>query len=85
MKELGGWTCPDGWTIEAPPYLRGCVVINHPDGGSITVDFDNRIFGLGHAIPHTWRESMTFNGGNWRFRLMTAAADYLSSVMELKQ
>jgi hypothetical protein len=53
------------------------------DGGMwVTVDFRQRIFGLGYARPRAWRESMCFSGRDWRRRLLDAAVEHLQQLID---
>ena len=78
--QLGGWIPPQGWTVDTPDWLPGCVALGKPGLGWVTVDMKSRIFSAGIGSPRKWGNSdsgHTFSGGNWRKRIMDAAEQYL--------
>ena len=82
QQDLGGWTPPLGMTVEHPDWLPRCVVLNYKGLGWMTVDFKTRFFGLGIGQPRRFRNVPGFTGGDWRKRLMTAAAETLIAAVD---
>lgn len=78
---VDGVDLPVGWRFESPAYEPDCIMLTPGGGMWITVDYKQRIFGLGYDRPRPWRESISFSikGPNWRGRLVRAAVEYLES------
>jgi len=74
---------PEGWLLY--PYPPGNVAyLDRPGGGSVTIDFDERIFsgGVGRPHPLTSKATVTYSGRGWRDKLVSDACEWLEGVMK---
>lgn len=79
---IPGWTAPDGVTVEQLPSIDHCFAIGR-DGYWVTVDFKNRIYGLGYAEPRKYSATPAawFSGPGWKKRLLDAAMLHLEEII----
>ncbi len=71
-------TLPDGWTYEDIGSER--ILIENPQRGMVTVDFDRRLFRSGYSTRGPGQTTTKYTGRGWRERLLADAIVWLQAV-----
>jgi hypothetical protein len=71
---------PSGWTYRDVDGDGAVLLITHPTGGMVTLDFERRGFRTGYSTTGSVASTGTYKGREWRLRLVADAVAYLKNI-----
>lgn len=69
---------PKGW--KQKEMVDGTLVVSHPDGGGVTINYTRRGFALGYGTWVKPNHDSGYTGRGWRERLLNDAITALNEI-----